>query len=399
MAMVFVHGVNTRKGPGYDAQVAVTSNFLAHYLKGAVINGKTVGNSPPIAFPYWGDLGISFAWEMASLPRGDLQALGGASKPGLRAIAATLKDGARGALGDEPLTTMAKQDFPLTVEVLTSLLLEDPPRGKETEIADFVVAAQAYALANASPSWLGTVTTDAQLIGNLKLAIAQHSPIQAQGLGSMINAVMLAAQHLKNSLKGLAGKAADQAGDFASSKLLGWAREPLNENLGRFFGDVFVYFEGRGDKDSPGEIPSRILQAIDAAASAAAAGNEPLLIICHSLGGVITYDLLSHYRSQLEVDLFVSAGSQIAHFEEIKLYHSSDKTIKLGKKAPTPANIRHWINVFDVVDIFSYACKDVFDRVDVDAEYDTRTYVVKSHSEYFKQARFYERLRARIDAL
>ncbi|MCB0292048.1 MAG: hypothetical protein KDH97_17470 [Calditrichaeota bacterium] len=397
MPIVFVHGVNTRKDPGYDAQVAVTSNFLKRYLSGAVINGKTVSSSPEIAFPYWGDLGISFAWEMASLPRGDLQALGGALKAGLRAIAATLKDGARSTLGDEPLTTMAKQDFPLAVEVLTSLLLEDPPRGKEADIADFVVAAQAYALTNPSPNWLGTVATDEQLIGNLKLAVTQDNPIQAQGLGSMFNAVMLAAKQLKNSLKGLAGKAVDKAGDFASSKLLGWAREPLNETLGRFFGDVFIYFEGRGDRDNPGEIPARILQSIDAAA--AAAGNEPLVIICHSLGGVITFDLLSHYRPQLAVDLFVSAGSQIAHFEEIKLYHNSDKTIKLGKKAPTPGNIRHWINVFDAVDIFSYACKDVFDRVDVDAEYDTRTYVVKSHSAYFKQARFYERLRARIDAL
>ena len=397
MPIVFVHGVNTRKDPGYDAQVAVTSNFLKRYLCGAVINGKTVSKSPTITFPYWGDLGISFAWEMASLPRGDLQALGGASKAGLRAIAATLKDGARSTLGNEPLTTMAKQDFPLAVEVLTSLLLEDPPQGKEADIADFVVAAQAFALANPSPNWLGTVATDEQLIGNLKLAVTQDNPIQAQGLGSMFNAVMLAAKHLKNSLKGLAGKAVDRTGDFASSKLLGWAREPLNENLGRFFGDVFVYFEGRGDKHHPGKIPDRILQAIDAAA--ADAGDEPLIIICHSLGAVIAFDLISYYRSELEVDLFVSAGSQVAHFEEIKLYHNSDRNIKLGKKAPTPANIRHWINVFDTVDIFSYACKDVFDRVDVDAEYDTRTFVVKSHSEYFKQARFYERLRARIDAL
>ena len=41
----------------------------------------------------------------------------------------------------------------------------------------------------------------------------------------------------------------------------------------------------------------------------------------------------------------------------------------------------------------------MFDRVDVDARYDTKTYVIKAHSAFFKQARFYKRLRARVDQL
>jgi hypothetical protein len=69
------------------------------------------------------------------------------------------------------------------------------------------------------------------------------------------------------------------------------------------------------------------------------------------------------------------------------------------KKAPTPTNIRHWINVYDEVDIFAYAAERVFDRVDVDGRYDTETYTIKAHGAYFTQDRFYQRLRARIDAL
>jgi hypothetical protein len=397
MPIVFVHGVNTRKGPGYDAQLAVTKNFLGQYLKGATINGKQLQKVDDIRFPYWGDLGTSFAWNMASLPRRDLQALGGVADADLRAIAATLKDASKSTLGDEPLITIAKQDFTLAVEVLASLSLEDPPSGKEAEVARFAVAIQTYARNEPAPAWLSTITTDEQFIGSLKLAVDADNTIQAQGLGDAFNAIAKAARKLKDSVKGLTGKAADNVGDFASSKLLGWAREPLNETLGRFFGDIFIYFDGRGDKSKPGEISRLILEDFDAAA--AAADNEPLIVIGHSLGGVITFDLLSHYRPDINVDLFVSVGSQVAHFEEIKLYRSSDKTIKLGAKAPTPPNISHWINVFDKVDVFSYACSDVFDRVDVDAEYDTKTYVVKSHGEYFKQARFYERLRERIDQL
>jgi hypothetical protein len=50
------------------------------------------------------------------------------------------------------------------------------------------------------------------------------------------------------------------------------------------------------------------------------------------------------------------------------------------------------------VDIFAYACDRVFDRVE-DFRYDTKTYTIKAHGAYFEQARFYERLRVRIDQL
>ena len=130
----------------------------------------------------------------------------------------------------------------------------------------------------------------------------------------------------------------------------------------------------------------------------AAAPNEPLVVIGHSLGGVISMDVLSHYRTDVDVALFVTVGSQIAHFEEMKLFHASDPAIPPGK-AKTPDNIRRWINIFDEVDIFAYSVDRVFDRVNVDAQYDTQTYTIKAHGTYFEQDRFYQRLRARIDNL
>ena len=399
MPIVFVHGVNTRESPSYTAGLEVKRALFEKHLAGAQIGGKPLGAVGTVEFPYWGDLATTFAWQMASLPRGEMQALGGASEPALRVVLAAIRDALPGDITEEPLTALAKHDFERAVEILATLALDEAPEGLEKEVAEFAVAIQAYAEAEPLPSWLHTIATDEQLIGSLNLAVKQHDAIQAQGLGAVFNAISTAAKKLKKAAQGLAGKAVDKAGDFASTKLLGWTRESLNANLGRFFGDVFIYFDGRGDKDSPGEIPQRILTAFDRAAAAATAAGEPLVIVGHSLGGVLTFDLLGHYRPQLEVDLFVSVGSQVAHFEEIKLFHTSDETVKLGAKAPTPANIKRWINVYDEVDIFSYACAEVFDRVDVDARYDTKTYVVKAHGEYFKQARFYNRLRARIDEL
>ena len=113
---------------------------------------------------------------------------------------------------------------------------------------------------------------------------------------------------------------------------------------------------------------------------------------------MITFDLLSHFRTDLVVDLFVTVGSQVSHFEEMKRFKSSDPAVGPPNRAVTPANVRRWINVFDEVDIFSYACDKVFDRV-LDFHYDTQTYTIKAHGAYFEQDRFYSRLRTRIDQL
>jgi hypothetical protein len=315
----------------------------------------------------------------------------------MRPFLATVKDALGRATG-EPLLALAEKDFGAAVELICSLAIEQAATNLESEVAEFVVAAQGFAAGNPTPDWLANLTTDDQLLGNLSLAISQGAEVQTQGIGDVVNAISGAATRLKQAATGLIGSATDKVGDFASSKLLGWSRDGLNENLGRFFGDVFIYFNSRGDKNRPGPIAQRILAGYDEALANAPA-NEPLVIIGHSLGGVISFDLLSHFRPDLHVDLFVSVGSQVAHFEEMKLFKESDPAVKAPAKAGTPDNIRHWINVYDEVDIFSYSCDKVFDRVDFDARYDTKTYVIKSHSEYFKQERFYERLRARVDEL
>jgi hypothetical protein len=398
MPIVFIHGVNNRDGPAYVAGKLAIQAFLKRHLTGAAIDGKQLAAISNVWFPYWGDLATTFAWDMASLPQGEMQALGGAASTDLQPLVAHVRDALAGALGPEPLTALAKKRLTLAVDVLTQLALEAASPGNEAEIAAFVVEASAYAEANPSPAWLAGVTTDAQLIAGLQAQLAGVSSVQSMGgLGSIFQKISLAGVKLKQAVAGVVGKAVDKTGDFASTKLLGWARSPLNALLGRFFGDIFIYLSQRGDRNAPGLIPKRIIADLDAAHQQAA--GEPFVVIGHSLGGVITLDLLSHFRPDLDIDLFVSVGSQVAHFEELKLYKASDPLIVPPKKAPTPTNIRHWINVYDEVDIFAYAAERVFDRVDVDGRYDTETYTIKAHGAYFTQDRFYQRLRARIDAL
>ncbi len=402
MPIVFVHGVNNRKeDPSYEVGVHLFEKFCGKHLQGITLGGVPVANLAP-SFPYWGDLATTFAWDMESLPSGQVNALGPGVADDLRPLIAVIDDTLPDAktAATQPLLTIAKRrSLMASVDLISTLVLQSPPAGKAGEVADFIVAAQGYATANPQPAWLATVTTDEQLLNRLvaEAKTAASTGVQTLGTFDFITGPLAAAgAKLKGAVSSAATTVLDRTGDFASTKLLAWQRKPLNATLGRFFGDIFVYLDSRGDKGTEGPILKRILQAIDGAR--ATHPNEPLIVVGHSLGGVISFDLLSYYRTDIDVALFVSIGSQVSHFEEMKRYKSSDPNVKRPQKAKTPANIRRWINIFDEVDIFSYACDKVFDRVD-DFAYDTQTYVIKAHGAYFEQDRFYSRLRTRIDAL
>jgi hypothetical protein len=411
MALIFVHGVNNRsEDPDYEARRLLTAKFFERYLRGAVINGKSLAE-PHAEFPYWGDLATKFRWNMRSLPSGEMDALGANVDPNLRPLIAVVRDALDDSpeASEQPLLTVARRSFPRAVELTAELVLqENMPAVNAEERALFAIEAQLYASdfepPKPPPAWLAGLTTDAQFCNQLLQAIKSRSqagpgPQALGGISSKISGLVTAgATRLKQATQQVAETILDRTGDFASTKVLAWNRHSLNANLGRFFGDVFIYMDKRGQQGQPGPIPSRLLQAWDQAI--AATPDEPVVIVGHSLGGVISFDLLSHFAQDRVVDLFVSVGSQVAHFEEMKLYKASRDDIPGagGDKVAKPSNIKHWINVFDEVDIFSYSCKAVFDQVH-DYPYDTKTYVVKAHGAYFEQPRFYERLRARIDTL
>jgi hypothetical protein len=404
MPVVFVHGVNTRNtDPDYTGRLLVITKFIEAHLGGVVLGGKPLTTLVP-TFPYWGDLATTFAWDMASLPSGEIDALGPGVAEDLRPLIGVLADGLTdpAAAAAQPLLSLARErGLPDAVDLVSDQLLRQAPAADADRVAGFVVAARQYAEANPKPAWMAGLATDEQLLNLLVSEVnkqtAPASGVNALGgFGSIFGPIAAAGARIKQGAQAAAGTVLDRTGDFASTKLLAWQRRPLNATLGRFFGDIFVYLDGRGDKSAPGPIPSRILAGIDAAR--AGAPGEPLVIIGHSLGGVITFDLLGHFRPDLAVDLFVTVGSQVSHFEEMKRFKGSDVTVGAPQKATTPPNVRQWINVFDEVDIFSYACDKVFDRVH-DFHYDTQTYTIKAHGAYFDQDRFYTRLRTRIDQL
>jgi hypothetical protein len=156
-----------------------------------------------------------------------------------------------------------------------------------------------------------------------------------------------------------------------------------------------TYLNERGPTQSDaGPIATTVMTAIDAAVGEAP--DTPLVIIAHSMGGNIVYDILSHFRPDLECELLLTVGSQVGLFEELCLLARGkhEQCPELDRVARLP-NIRRWINVFDYNDVLGFAASKIFDGVD-DFAYSTGSGVVKAHSSYFLMPRFYRRLADRI---
>ncbi|MCX6380567.1 MAG: hypothetical protein NT023_14010 [Armatimonadetes bacterium] len=64
MAVVFVHGVNVRRSAEYDTSVATRDEMIRqHLLKPLLLLSHDIMN------PYWGDCGVSFAWNQDTVPQ------------------------------------------------------------------------------------------------------------------------------------------------------------------------------------------------------------------------------------------------------------------------------------------------------------------------------------------
>jgi len=175
-------------------------------------------------------------------------------------------------------------------------------------------------------------------------------------------------------------------------------RGGLHGKISVFFGDVFVYLSDRGDRERPGPIVTRVEDAIRTAPRYH--DDEPLIIITHSMGGNILYDLLTYFAPDLKVDVWVSVASQVGQFEELKIFKKSNiDTTAPAKVASLKPALGHWFNIYDPVDVLAFKAAPVFADVDEDIEYLTGADVFKAHGEYFGRASFYQSLSRLIGGL
>jgi hypothetical protein len=388
--LVFVHGVGNRLSGGYSAGQATRDALFRRFLLRDHRRGD--GSAVVIENPFWGDLGGRLYWGGASLPLEDFEALGGDDAVFIALHAA--------AQPDDPVTSadaavleVARGSLPDAIDLLwsASALTET---GEAEALAALAVRAAAYAAAHPHPTWLADVANDQQLVTRLEqerdsaavAAPAEVAPVEWESLGGVSSAwqaIRRGAARLDAAVTGVVGREASER-----------IRPAVIPGLTGFLGDIFVYLHQQNEVAGP--IRNVVGGAIRKAA-ADADQQDPLVVVAHSMGGNIVYDLLTSELDDVVVDLFVTAGTQVGFFEELKLFRSSDRSVPGPDrilKVPRPASIRRWVNVFDYSDLLGFQVGSVINGVD-DYSYRTGS-LLKAHSEYFLQPSFHERLAARV---
>jgi len=217
----------------------------------------------------------------------------------------------------------------------------------------------------------------ASTMGNSALAVTKRVSSAAFSLG--LSAVKVSAESVR--------KLRETTARFV--------RVRAHKRFALFLGDAAVYLTQRGSAPAPGQIIQIVLDDFRKAAE-----TQPFIVVAHSMGGNISYDILTTFAPELAADLLLTVGSQVSLLEEAKLFVVRDQSVPSAQqlKMPKPKNIRRWLNVFDKLDPFAYRMEPVFEGVK-DYEFNTRKTVFGAHSAYFNREDFYQRLRQRIEEM
>ena len=392
MPVVFVHGVNVRQGSDYDELVRARDAMLRRFaLTGLVPDPSTA----KILNPYWGHYGVKLAWNGASVPTGSVQAFG------LDANLAQLllAEGSTPLPEDDQTAVLAiaKQSLPDAVDMIFAVALQEADSEDLDEVAALAAKAISYADHNPRPAWLDSTSNDTIFLSRLQAHVEVWRPPDAAAEPAVPIESFGLAESWDKVREGIA-RVGSAAGALGSGLVLSAVRQPLTPVVARFLGDVFVYIDQRGDIGATGAIVEELSQAIKDADQARSTDDPHLVIVAHSMGGNIAYDILSHYCPNLVCDALVTVGSQVALLEEMKLYKASSPHLPANPavdRVAKPDNIHHWLNVFDRNDVLSYAASPVFADV-ADYEYSTGKGLLSAHTTYFLRPTFHERLGVRL---
>lgn len=409
MPLVFIHGVNNREGSAYQRAKRIRDRlFLTEFLPRLVGRQLTIA---PIANPYWGHLGanprldgtyqtvpsspsrVLFGAETAEIDNQEVAAM-------VAGLSEELSEESQHELLETPLVTVARHNgLPAAVALLStaSLAADHVRKSPHPELDLFLSDALTYAEWHDHPAWLGEVHDDLAFFSRLAAEVSSQLPIgkrQVYGSGDWLTTVWAGVEAVGRQARQLLW---DFPRATASQLALHHLRSWMHHGAACGIGDALVYARQRGGSEAaPGPIlESVILPALDEAVSKRT-DNDPLIVVGHSLGGVIAFDALSCFRKQLSCDVLLTVGSQVGFFQELGILGISPVTP--GHKCPKPANIGLWVNVYDPVDVLAFLAGPVFVGV-TDLPYSNRTGALSAHTAYFYDQRFHRWLgKATCDA-
>lgn len=392
MPLVFVHGVATRQTSLYKAQVVQRDAlFRSMVFK----NDKVVVENPD-----WGSFAVQFSEDLRWIPapKGN-QAFGGATEQfSVEDLDGVLDLGQLALLDAQQavdLVAMAALD----VEAREASELDQPGSAASGDAIKFAVSAGEYlnqqgVIDSISPIGIGS------LQANSNSAFAEALEAEIKGTGDT------QAYAVGGWIRDKIGQLGGLIGNGLSDAALRAKRRDLSRSVSYFLGDIFVYLRGRdnlGPAGTRAQLFEPIIASLASAMKAQRNANEPFVVVGHSLGGVLLYDMLTDnaVRQQIEergagpikIDALFTVGSQPGFFADLGLYAIGRPTS--DAKLPMPEGVERWLNVFDFTDVFSFRCEPMFDRVE-DFGYDTVTDLLHAHSAYFQRPSFYERMRKRL---
>jgi hypothetical protein len=419
MPIIHVHGVGTRDPKTSFAEIR---QYLRRFVAPVI---SATPDEVLIDQAYWGDAGAHFAWQGASRPKSLLLGQGAEGVAASAADRALLAAALRASLGGLPATPTAERSSglvsghgrPAAGAGGPALRLKDL---SADELSDLLADLIALAVSNAELRGKATLVADALARDPSLAAALAAAPDSAAECDLLI--ARLRAELPSAGLVGMGsvgdwfrdvgdrlGEAASRAVGMpgaAASAVAGEFRKGLNEFVSLFIGDVFAYLNGRFDKDDktrPGPIPRRFLDKLEQARdNRAQRGDEPIVVLSHSMGGQIVYDALTHFVPRdplfagLRVDFWCATASQVGFFEEAKLFVASRDAYGPGNPVPFPSqHLRAWWNVWDYNDFISFTVKDIIAGVD-DGPYRSGMSLIGAHSGYLQRPSFYRQLAERI---
>lgn len=364
--LVFVHGVATRAGVDYDTTVRNRTRLFTD----TVFENANV----QILNPYWG----------GESPTIDQSVFATASADNSFSLNIDRPAGGQDGVGqtvpgnDLSIVAIGSQSPVTAIDAILSGAVDTADREarqlNDEEVAAFKKAVNLIDEDRADSLFAGT--PDEVVIAK---RLRNDDEPRAFGLVSKIGeAVTAATDKVKNAVS------------TVGSKVL----KSYSPAVGVFLGDVFVYLNEGETREA---IRAIVLKDLQAAYVAAKAKGEPVVLVGHSLGGVILTDILSDPKGaglpdDFKVAVFFTVGSQPGFFAALELIAK--------KKNPTGERLKldcvgAWYNVFDPIDPFAFRADGHFKDVE-DVEFDSVTGLMAAHSAYFTRPQFYARFRARL---
>lgn len=227
--------------------------------------------------------------------------------------------------------------------------------------------------------------------------------LEVLGISDAFAAGRLRIADLVDQARRLSQRVTQGTARWASLAALKAKRQVLTRTAGIFLGDVFEYLRrGQGTPEQLGTIARRVADEVLRGSRVAREGGEPMVAVTHSFGGILLYDLLTSPLiaaapkfADLKVDLWVTVGSQVGLFAEMRAYVGSPEDLPtperpiLGK----PELVGRWLNFYDAADVFSYLAEPVFgpDAV-LDIPVREGANLTTAHGAYFAEPSFYRRI-------